>query len=57
MLKQCVFSCWSFMHINAFVCVCFCFLDVSGGIVLCLLRKGSVGELHEEHNNPAREAL
>lgn len=37
--------------------VCCLFADVSGGFVLCLFCKGSVGELHEEHNNSAGEAL
>lgn len=31
--------------------------DVSGGFVICLFCEGTVGELHEEHNNSAGEAL
>lgn len=45
-------------NVKSFVSSCPSLLpDVSGGFVLCLFCKGSVGELHEEHNNSAGEAL
>lgn len=40
-----------------FLILCRLLPDVSGGFVLCLFCEGAVRELHEEHNNPAGEAL
>lgn len=56
-VEHCCKPLWLFLSLSSFLPSHPLLPDVPGGTVLCLFRKGSVGKLHEKHNNSAGEAL